>query len=117
MKRANLTIPAVLLCLILANTAPAGETEIEKRPGHSLGLPYPDSVYRDDRRGTGPYFRDIRAVREKQGIEAGIDALGSQYKRFRKDFSDTWHEPHLLDEWGFWAWHEAQFDSGKNDPE
>lgn len=117
MKRANLTIPAVLLCLILANTAPAGETEIEKRPGHSLGLPYPDSVYRDDRRGTGPYFRDIRAVREKQGIEAGIDALGSQYKRFRKDYSDTWHEPHLLDEWGFWAWHEAQFDSGKNDPE
>jgi tetratricopeptide (TPR) repeat protein len=93
------------------------ETKPDTKPGHSLGMVYPDTTYRNDRKGTGPYFREIRKVRQERGIEAGIAEIGPSFTTFRKQLHSGWNDRQAFDEWGFWVWHEAQFDSGKNDPE
>jgi tetratricopeptide (TPR) repeat protein len=103
--------------LCLGSAMPLVAQQPGTKPGYSQGMPYPDSTYRDDRRGTGPHFREIREVRRERGIEAGIAMLRPSFADYRKGLHSGWTDRMAFDEWGFWAWHEAQFDSGKNDPE
>lgn len=106
-----------VMFLCLGAFTPIHAEPPETKPGHSLGMPYADRTYRDDRRGTGPYFREIRKVRAERGIEAGIAMLGPSFSDYRKGLHSGWTDRMAYDEWGFWVWHEAQHDSGKNDPE
>jgi hypothetical protein len=89
----------------------------QHKPGHALGLPYPDKVYANDREGTGFYFRNIRKIRQHRGIDAGIAALAPALAEYQEDLPPSWTLNHSFDAWGFWVWHEAQYDSGINDPE
>jgi tetratricopeptide (TPR) repeat protein len=110
----------VALCLVFLGCGMGVPLQAEPatgKPGHALGMPYPDREYVHDRRGTGPYFRAIRKARQERGIEAGIAMLGPSLEDFRENLRYNWTGSQVFDGWGFWVWHEAQFDSGKNDPE
>lgn len=107
----------ILMFLGLGFAPAVGAEPAGTKPGYSLGMPYQDRKYVDDRLGTGPYFREIRKVRQEKGIEAGLALLGPSLADYRKNMPYTWNANQVFDEWGFWVWHEAQYDSGKNDPE
>lgn len=112
---AGRVFPVWIACFCLNMKLPA--EPVEPRPGYAMGMPYPDRMYENDRRGTGYYFKDIRTLRSEKGIEAGIAALAPALADYRDFVPDSWSATQEFDEWGFWVWHEAQFDSGKNDPE
>lgn len=79
---------------------------------------YPAKTYDHDRMLTGPSFRMLRTIRAGQGNAAAAAQLtGAWQAYFELRQPEPLSKRQAFDEWGFWVWHEAQFDSGKNDPE
>ncbi len=82
--------------------------------------PYAANTYAYDRKETGPYFRKLRRIREAEGNAAAAARLDGAWKlfleRLQKRLPDV-KTRHAFDTWAFWTWHEAEFDSGLNDPE
>lgn len=79
---------------------------------------YPAKTYDDDREMTGPYFRKLRRIRAAEGNAAAAARLTSAWEAYNQLRIDLkWAPGKGFDTWGFWVWHEAQFDTGKEDPE
>ncbi len=86
----------------------------------SRKTPYSPETYRSDRNECGPFFRKLRRIREAEGNAAAAARLDGAWAKFteqRKLWLKTLTPRKSFDTWSFWVWHEAQFDSGLNDPE
>ncbi len=92
----------------------AATTEMAKK------TPYPAHTYNGDRNETGPFFRKLRRIRAAEGNAAAaarIDRAWEQFTERRKSWAKNLTPRQSFDTWAFWVWHEAQFDTGLNDPE
>ena len=83
---------------------------------------YPDSKYAGDSYSMGPFLRKLRRIRAGEGnlaAAAKIAATLPAYskRRLEDQGPEVWKRSVTFDQWGFWIWHEAQFDTGKDDPE
>ncbi len=80
--------------------------------------PYPAKTYQDDRGWTGAFFRKLRNIRAAEGNAAAAARIPGAWKAYLQlRINYRWNPKSAFDDWGFWVWHEAQFDTGKNDPE
>ena len=84
--------------------------------------PYPDKQYVEDRALAGPFMRKLRRIRREEGNAAAaarIPAAAEAYLKLRMSakWSKGWAVSTAFDQWGFWVWHEAQHDTGLDDPE
>jgi hypothetical protein len=84
--------------------------------------PYPEKQYHNDRTLAGPFMRKLRRIRAAEGNDAAaarIPAAWDAYakRRLEPRWKNGWNIHLAFDGWGFWVWHEAQFDTGKDDPE
>lgn len=83
--------------------------------------PYPEKQYHNDRTLTGPFLRKLRRIRAAEGNAAAarIPAAWDAYakRRLEPRWKKGWNINLAFNAWGFWVWHEAQFDTGKDDPE
>lgn len=80
--------------------------------------PYPDKKYVEDRFLTGGIFRKLRRIRASEGNAAAAARIPGAWQAYLKiRLGKNWKRTNAFDEWGFWVWHEAQFDSGKDDME
>ena len=113
-------IPAIIVVLFLAVMHTEGQNTDEKPQSGKLAgaLPYPKRKYEHDREWTGRYFRKLREVREERGNAEAGKQLTQSWKSYQQlRVREKWAPKKAFDDWGFWVWHEAQFDTGKNDPE
>lgn len=80
--------------------------------------PYGDKMYGADRKWTGAIFRKLRRIRAAEGNQAAAARLPAAWQTYQKLRVDgEWQPDGAFDSWGFWVWHEAQYDTGKDDPE
>jgi len=84
--------------------------------------PYPDSKYVGDSYAMGPFLRKLRRIRAADGNLAAAAKIAATLPAYSKrelerQGPEVWKRSLTFDQWGFWIWHEAQFDTGKDDPE
>lgn len=80
--------------------------------------PYGDKKYRADREWTGAIFRKLRRIRAAEGNQAAAARLASAWQTYLQlRISGEWQPETAFDCWCFWVWHEAQYDTGKDDKE
>jgi len=95
--------------------------EVEKKAAHAEFVevrPYGDKMYGSDRKWTGVIFRKLRRIRAAEGNLAAATHLEAAWKAYHQiRINGKWEPETSFDTWGFWAWHEAQYDTGKDDPE
>lgn len=81
-------------------------------------LPYSEDTYHSDRWFTGPFLRKLIRIRAADGNAAAASRIPGAFEAYAKvDRFEKRTRNQILNDWGFWVWHEAQFDSGKDDPE
>lgn len=80
--------------------------------------PYGNKGYGNDRNWTGAIFRKLRRIRAAEGNQAAAARLPAAWKTYQRlRVSGDWAPESAFDSWGFWVWHEAQYDTGNEDPE
>jgi hypothetical protein len=86
--------------------------------------PYPDGKYEADSYLMGPFLRKLRRIRVAEGNRAAAAKIPAtleaywQRRSAEKDMPEAARKRTVIfDQWGFWIWHEAQHDTGKDDPE
>lgn len=78
--------------------------------------PYAEKTYHSDRWSTGPFIRKLRRIRAAEGNEAAAARIPAAWQGYVKvSMNQERTRRQALDDWGFWVWHEAQFDTGKDD--
>lgn len=79
--------------------------------------PYPEKTYHSDRWSTGPFVRKLVRIRAAEGNEAAAARIPAAWEAYVKvSMGKERTRRQALDDWGFWVWHEAQHDTGKDDP-
>ncbi|MEI6177539.1 MAG: hypothetical protein WCS43_11655 [Verrucomicrobiota bacterium] len=95
--------------------------EAEKKPAPVEFVevrPYGNKMYSADRKWTGAIFRKLRRIRAAEGNQAAAAHLPAAWLTYQQQRIDgKWDPESAFDTWGFWAWHEAQYDTGKDDRE
>jgi tetratricopeptide (TPR) repeat protein len=116
----------IFFCALTAVTAlsatnPSDAQEVEKNAARVEFVevrPYGDKKYDDDRGSTGAIFRKLRRIRAAEGNAAAAARLPAAWRTYHQLRIDAKSSPEsAFDSWGFWAWHEAQYDTGKDDEE
>lgn len=106
----------MLISVDALNAQQAEEQTVTDKPGEVQA--YAAKDYEFDRGWTGSFFRKLRRIRAAEGNEAAAARLTGAWKAYRDlRIEYQWDPKNSFDTWGFWVWHEAQFDTGKNDPE
>lgn len=80
--------------------------------------PYGNKTYDNDRQWTGAIFRKLRRIRATGGNQAAAERLPAAWETYKqRRIEGNWDPNNAFDTWGFWVWHEAQYDTGKEDLE
>ena len=112
-------LPGIVGAIAAAGLLAAQDADVKPEPVKQEEIrPYPDKKYLEDRFLTGGIFRKLRRIRASEGNAAAAARIPGAWQAYLKIRSDKyWTKSRAFDEWGFWVWHEAQFDSGKDDKE
>lgn len=110
------SLPAIsILCLVTSLNAQEKKKPFEL-PTIPAKLPYSEKTYYYDRWYTGPFIRKLKRIRAAEGNEAAAARIPAAWQGYVKvSMTKERTRRQALDDWGFWVWHEAQHDTGKDD--
>lgn len=112
---------ALVAAIAVSTTAFLCAQEAERNPAPAEFVearPYGDKKYGSDRDGTGVFFRKLRRIRAAEGNAAAAARLPAAWRTYHQQrINAKWDPAKAFDDWGFWTWHEAQYDTGKDDIE